>query len=367
MGTRTQGRPSNKIGFIIVDDNLSHANTASCLLSKLDFQVTVYTSPVEALKVLKDHQNDFGLALVAVNMKEMDGFQFLKISRELHTQLQVIMMSADTTWCTMKRSVEFGARFLVKKPLDGNTINNIWQHLDLKFHRIEKIKESFRDLEGKTDGGFKSQPKFGEGSSKQKAALMWTPFLQRKFLQALELLGEGATPKNIQLIMDVNSIGRKQISAHLQKHRKKIEKENAKCSNGASNSQASNDADIKPADRSNELMPSDQTESTDDEPQGNRVYKAMRRAMQLGTIFDESQLSNDAAGRRASEGEVAVMGGDESYASGDKNTVCETHNAESTRKLMNKGDSDEQASYGDDKARVVKLVTYSDSEDDEML
>ncbi|WVZ84992.1 hypothetical protein U9M48_031957, partial [Paspalum notatum var. saurae] len=79
-------------------------------------------------------------------MKEMDGFQFLEISRELHKQLQVIsksVMSADTTWGTMKRSVELGARFLVKKPLDGNTINNIWQHLGSKFHRMEKIKESF--------------------------------------------------------------------------------------------------------------------------------------------------------------------------------------------------------------------------------
>lgn len=76
---------------------------------------------------------------------------------------------------------------------------------------------------------------------------MWTPFLQRKFLQALELLGKGtlslfvfclktyafqiefglymgvnfisaATPTKIQLIMNVNSIGRKQISAHLQVH-----------------------------------------------------------------------------------------------------------------------------------------------------
>jgi hypothetical protein len=77
---------------------------------------------------------------------------------------------------------------------------------------------------------------------------MWTPFLQQKFLQALELLGEGrmasvcimlttsgfqtdcgllfmnvnfisaATPKMIQLIMNVDSIDRNQVSAHLQVH-----------------------------------------------------------------------------------------------------------------------------------------------------
>lgn len=52
-------------------------------------------------------------------------------------------MSADTTWPTMKRSVELGARFLIKKPLDANTMNNLWQHLDQKFQRADKIKALF--------------------------------------------------------------------------------------------------------------------------------------------------------------------------------------------------------------------------------
>jgi CheY-like chemotaxis protein len=52
--------------------------------------VLVYTSPVEALKFLKDHIKDIDFALVAVNMKEMHGFQFLDISRKSHKNLQVI-------------------------------------------------------------------------------------------------------------------------------------------------------------------------------------------------------------------------------------------------------------------------------------
>jgi hypothetical protein len=32
---------------------------------------------------------------------------------------------------------------------------------------------------------------FGEGTKHKASHLMWTPFLQRKFLQAVELLGEG--------------------------------------------------------------------------------------------------------------------------------------------------------------------------------
>jgi two-component SAPR family response regulator len=52
--------------------------------------VMVFTSPIKALKFLKDHTEDIDFALVAVNMKEMHGFEFLDISRELRTNLQVI-------------------------------------------------------------------------------------------------------------------------------------------------------------------------------------------------------------------------------------------------------------------------------------
>ena len=50
----------------------------------------VFTSPIKALKFVKDHKEDIHFALVAVNMKEMHGFEFLDISRELHINLQVI-------------------------------------------------------------------------------------------------------------------------------------------------------------------------------------------------------------------------------------------------------------------------------------
>lgn len=144
MGTQIiREQTSGSLTAIVVDENLCHARAASCMLANLQCKVIVYASPVDALKFLKDHQRDTDFALVEVNMKEMHGFQFLDMSRKLHKSLQVIMMSADTTWPTMKRSVELGARFLIKKPLDANTMNNLWQHLDLKFQRADKIKALF--------------------------------------------------------------------------------------------------------------------------------------------------------------------------------------------------------------------------------
>ena len=54
------------------------------------------------------------------------------------------VMSADTTMYTMKRSIELGARFLAKKPLDATTIHNMWQHLDVKVLRLNRMKYLFQ-------------------------------------------------------------------------------------------------------------------------------------------------------------------------------------------------------------------------------
>jgi CheY-like chemotaxis protein len=53
----------------------------------------VYTSPIKTLNFLKDHEQDVDFVLVALHMKEMYGFQFLDISREMQTNLQVISKS----------------------------------------------------------------------------------------------------------------------------------------------------------------------------------------------------------------------------------------------------------------------------------
>ncbi|CAN6270595.1 unnamed protein product [Urochloa humidicola] len=380
MGTqRTEGLPSAKLSVTVVDEDLCHANIASCILEKLNFQVMVYTSPIEALKFLKDHENDIDFALVEVNMKEMHGFQFLDICRESHKNLQVIMMSMEMTWPTVKSCVELGARFLVKKPLDASTISDIWQHLDKKILKQEKIKYLFQGIEETKDDVYNSEKNIRDSADKQKVTqLMWTPFLQRKFLEALELLGEAATPKMLQLIMNVNSIDRKQISTHLQKHRKKVKKQlrnaNAKkYRDGASSSEPLQICEIDPntcrydpkyqlADTLDDDMYLDQTESNE-ETQAKNTYEAMRRALKFGIVFDESQLLNDPYVKPSSKGEVDPIrhgngGEDLRYAFRDKSVVSQTHNLGNANGIMDKDDYD---------AQVLKIVNYSDSEDGEEL
>jgi CheY-like chemotaxis protein len=55
--------------------------------------VMVYTSPIKALNFLEDHEQDVDFVLVSVHMKELHGFQFLDMTREMLKNLQVISKS----------------------------------------------------------------------------------------------------------------------------------------------------------------------------------------------------------------------------------------------------------------------------------
>ena len=68
-----------------------------------------------------------------------------KISKVVKYQLPFSepVMSDEITWPTMKRSVELGACFFIKKPLDAEMINDLWQHLHIR-NRREKIEDLFQ-------------------------------------------------------------------------------------------------------------------------------------------------------------------------------------------------------------------------------
>ncbi|KAF0893862.1 hypothetical protein E2562_031399 [Oryza meyeriana var. granulata] len=139
------GHSADGVFVMIVDEDKCHANSARCMLSSLNFYVIVYSSPVNALIFLENNAEDVALVLAAVDMKQLSGFQFLEAAKGKRKDLQVIMMSAETTMYTMMRCVQLGACFLAKKPLSDETVRNLWQHVDLKVLKVKKIRELLQD------------------------------------------------------------------------------------------------------------------------------------------------------------------------------------------------------------------------------
>ncbi|XP_066165888.1 two-component response regulator ORR29 [Oryza sativa Japonica Group] len=79
---------------MVIDEDKCHADSTSYMLSaELNFSVTVFTSPIKALDFLQNHAEGVDLVLADVHMEEMNGFDFLKVARELHKSIQVINAS----------------------------------------------------------------------------------------------------------------------------------------------------------------------------------------------------------------------------------------------------------------------------------
>ncbi|KAL6838609.1 hypothetical protein ACP4OV_031566 [Aristida adscensionis] len=122
-----------RLSALIIDEDKYHVDYLNYMLPHLsNIHVITYTSPMKALNFLKDHAKDVHFLLVAVSMKEMSGFQFLDIAKNMYPNIQVIMMSTSTPMDLARRCVALGARILVKKPLNAPTISNLWQHLDAR-------------------------------------------------------------------------------------------------------------------------------------------------------------------------------------------------------------------------------------------
>ncbi|PVH35124.1 hypothetical protein PAHAL_7G109900 [Panicum hallii] len=361
MDERAKLCPANGLSVIVVDEDKHHANSTRSMLCTLNYHATAYTSPIKALEFLEGHAQEVDLALVAVHMEELHGFQFLDIVSDAHKNVQVIMMSNETTMDTMKRCIKLGARFLVNKPIDAHTINNLWQHLDLKdYSRMDYIKNL---LQGNGEAHDLSYLK--ENTKTKKGYICWNEYLHRKFLRALEILGEGAaSPRNIEILMNVEGVNRKHIASHLQCRHRASTSKSAKRQEGPNTSL--NSLDIQQEEMTaDEDMPHAKTGSFSD---NNNAHAAMQRSIQFGTIYDESEYFYYSSGDEATEDGVDMMEDDGTSASSFTAQVstAETFSAEGTKDILNNNSSKKQDRHGDKVGKAIKLVDYSESEDDEI-
>ncbi|OQU81477.1 hypothetical protein SORBI_3006G064700 [Sorghum bicolor] len=88
--------PVNGFRVMIIDHDEDNANHTRDMLHQLNFHVEVFTNPREALDFLNDHAQDIDFLLVAVEMEEIPGFEFLERATEMYENIQVISPRANT-------------------------------------------------------------------------------------------------------------------------------------------------------------------------------------------------------------------------------------------------------------------------------
>ncbi|KAM0909865.1 hypothetical protein ACQ4PT_014524 [Festuca glaucescens] len=147
------------------------------------------------------------------------------------------MCAYDDVEAVSERMI-LGSCFNVLKPFGTETIN-ILLHKALQ-HKSRRVLPEGSSIPKKTQGRMDSSSAKNHGSetedkesyvfkahsSKKLCRFTWSSQLHEKFLQAVEVLGEFATPRNIRGHMNVKNLNLtlEHIASHLQKHRLREQK-----------------------------------------------------------------------------------------------------------------------------------------------
>lgn len=89
-------RQPKDIHILIVDDSQTYRHLAKNHLQEVGFQITEAQDGLEALKLLKDSQNSFDLALIDIEMPKMDGYT-LAYEIQKNSRLKNIPLIATTS------------------------------------------------------------------------------------------------------------------------------------------------------------------------------------------------------------------------------------------------------------------------------
>lgn len=123
--------------ILVVDDEVGFRELCTDLLEEEGYETESATHGREAMDALGKTPGSFHLVLSDINMPVMDGLEFLRAAKEMHPQLEIVLMTAYGGLQSALEALRFGAYDYITKPFtrDG---------LLAAVHRgIEKQKLSF--------------------------------------------------------------------------------------------------------------------------------------------------------------------------------------------------------------------------------
>jgi DNA-binding NtrC family response regulator len=142
--TNAQSTPS-QIKLLAVDDEVDFLNTLSQRLESRDFQVTTASNGNQAIKEART--GGFDVAILDLKMPGMDGQELLKILKEKHKFLEIIMLTGYPSVESAVECTKLGAFGYLEKPYDLEKLLRVLRdayetRLKKKFpHDQERMRE----------------------------------------------------------------------------------------------------------------------------------------------------------------------------------------------------------------------------------
>ncbi|TXG60999.1 hypothetical protein EZV62_012362 [Acer yangbiense] len=204
--------------------------------------LTATTKADEALEILRKSKEKYDLVITDVIRLDMDGFRLLEIV-SLEMDIPVVFVTAEDNQSSIMKGIMHGARDYLLKPVRIQEINNIWQHVVRKRQSTIEKSSITRDIinsqESKPSNKLKEKVIIrnedddeeeddkanSRSSCQKKPRFKWPSELHRKFVNAVQQLGDVVHPKKLLKIINEPGLTRDQVASHLQKYRRILEKQ----------------------------------------------------------------------------------------------------------------------------------------------
>ncbi|MBI4535570.1 MAG: sigma-54-dependent Fis family transcriptional regulator [Ignavibacteriae bacterium] len=140
---------SQKASVILVDDEQNILKTAKICLETVGFEVTAFSSPVQAVEALGE--KSFDIAFYDLKMQPIDGMQLLKETRRISPQTTVVLMTAHGSIDSAVEAMKLGATDYLQKPFEFSELKHfaekVYEHHMLK-REVRVLKEELQRSRG---------------------------------------------------------------------------------------------------------------------------------------------------------------------------------------------------------------------------
>ena len=130
--------------ILVVDDEKSHEDLITQRFTQKEFlrdhEFIFALDGIKALQLINDHP-DIEIALLDINMPEMDGLTLLEKIRDSKPLLRVIMLSAYSDMNNIRSAMNLGAYDFVTKPID---MKDLELTIKRTMEEVKQLKETFR-------------------------------------------------------------------------------------------------------------------------------------------------------------------------------------------------------------------------------
>jgi sigma-B regulation protein RsbU (phosphoserine phosphatase) len=145
----------SRMNILVVDDEKTTLTLLLYLLQEFGADVTAVLTAEEALTHLRSHPSEVDLLITDINMPGINGFDLLKMVRQLSPAMPVIVLTGREDREAVRQALQLGANDYLDKPVHKTTLfqsvervlqSSPRKHLEQSFLVRRKVQEAQQEI-----------------------------------------------------------------------------------------------------------------------------------------------------------------------------------------------------------------------------